>query len=178
MTSNNISTHEDKRCRIIWQSSLRCTRTGRLSKDLRGVVFRVDFVDDTLEEAIGIEDEGFTKCAHGDFAVIAFLSPGTESLQHSRGRITQQGKGQVVFLFELDMRSLAVLAHTIDLITLREESMVVVAEIACFRRTPRRGVLRIEIDDSLFANQVLVRDHWFRSRRLPQNSASCLQLVT
>ena len=134
MTSNNISTHEDKRCRIIWQSSLRCTRTSRLSKDLRGVVFRVDFVDDTLEEAIGIEDEGFTERAHGDFAVIALLSPGAKGLQHRRGRITQQGKGQVVFLFELDMRSLAVFAHAIDLVALCQENMVVIADVTCFSR--------------------------------------------
>ena len=138
------------------------------------MILGVNLFDNTLEEALGIEDEGLTKCSHANLTIQFLLAPGTEGLQHLGRRIAQQRERQVVFLFELDMRGLAVFAHAKDLITLREESMVVIADITCLGRATRSRVLRLEINDCLFADQV------FFSNRLSGfvGSAKCRHFVS
>ena len=105
---------------------------------LRGVVFGINLFDNALKDSFGIEDEGLAQSAHGDFAVVAFLAPRAEGLEHSGCRVAKQRERQVILLFELDVRSLAVLAYAKDLIALREESMVVIADIARLSRTAGR----------------------------------------
>ena len=124
------------------------------------MILSVDLFDNPLKDAFRIENKGFAECSHRHFAVVFLLTPRAKGLQHLRRRITHQRERQVVFLFELDMRGLTVLAHTKHLITLRKEGMVVVANVACYSRTSRSLVLWIEVNNGFLTDEVFVRDHF------------------
>lgn len=57
--------------------------------DLGGMVLGVHFVNDALEDALLVEDEGLAERAHRDLAVVLLLAPCTESLEHCGCGVTE-----------------------------------------------------------------------------------------
>lgn len=120
------------------------------------MVFCIYFVDDLHEYALLVEDEGLAQGANTGLAAHLLLAPCAEGLQHLGTWVGEQWEGQLVFRNEVLVRLLAILAHAIHLITCCQHALVVIAQIACLGGATWGAVFWIEIDDCLFAQELLM----------------------
>ena len=124
---------------------------GHRLEDLRGGVLRIDFLDDALEGAVFIEDEGAAERAEDRFPVHFLFAPGAEGLQHLGRRVGEQAERQLEFGLETRMRGDAVLADAYDVVAGGRELRVIVPEGAGLGRAAGGVVLGVEVDDGLAA---------------------------
>ena len=124
---------------------------GHRLEDLRGGVLRVDFLDDALEGAVFIEDEGAAERAEDRFPVHFLFAPGAEGLQHLGRGVGEQAERQLEFGLETRMRGGAVLAHAHDVVAGGRELRIIVPEGAGLGRAAGGVVLGVEVDDGLAA---------------------------
>ena len=124
---------------------------GHRLEDLRGGVLRVDFLDDALEGAVFIEDEGAAERAEDRFPVHFLFAPGAEGLQHLGRRVGEEAEWQLVFGAEAAVGFGAVLAYAHHVVAGLGQSGIVVPERAGLGRAAGGVVLGIEVDDGLAA---------------------------
>ena len=134
---------------------------GHRLEDLPGGVLGVDFLDDALEDAVFIEDEGAAERAEDRFPVHFLFAPGSEGLQHFGRRVGEQAERQLEFGLETRMRGDAVLADAHDVVAGGRELRVIVPEGAGLGRAAGGVVLGVEVDDGLAA----AADKVFRTDR-------------
>ena len=108
-------------------------------------------------ENFSVYTEGFSICTE-NHSVEFFLSPSPESLQHLCCRVAEQRERKLVLLLKADMRGGRVLADSEDLIPACEEGVIVVADVARLGCASGCRVFRIKVNDSFFAEKVLVCD--------------------
>ena len=120
------------------------------------MIFSIYFLNQLHQYALLIKDEGLAQGAYTGLAAHLLLAPCTEGLQHLGTWVGEQWEGQLVFSDEVLVRLLTILAHTIHLITLCEKAFVVIAQIACLGGATWGAVFWIEIDDCLFAQELLM----------------------
>ncbi len=120
-------------------------------QDLPGSVLGVDFLDDALEGAVFIEDEGAAERAEDRFPVHFLFAPGSEGLQHLGRGVGEQAERQLVFGAEARMGLGAVLADADDVVAGGRELRVVVPEGAGLGGAAGGVVLGVEVDDGLAA---------------------------
>lgn len=120
------------------------------------MIFSIYFLNQLHQYALLVKDEGLAQGTHTGLAAHLLLAPCAEGLQHLGTWVGEQWEGQLVFRNEVLVRLLAILAHAIYLITRRQKTLVVVAQIACLGGATRGAVFWIEIDDCLFAQELLM----------------------
>ena len=118
--------------------------------------FCIYFVDDLHEYAFLVKDEGLAQGANTGLSAHLLLAPCAEGLQHLGRWVREQWERQLVLGNEVLVRLLAVLAHTIHLVARRQKALVVITQIACLSRATWSTVFRVEIDDGLFADELLM----------------------
>ena len=120
------------------------------------MVFCIYFVDDLHEYAFLVEDEGLAQGANTGLAAHLLLAPCAEGLQHLGRWVREQWERQLVLGNEVLVRLLAILAHTIHLVAGSQKALVVITQVACLGGATRRTVFRVEIDDGLLADELLM----------------------
>ena len=120
-------------------------------KDLAGGVLGVDFLDDALQDAVFVKDEGAAERAERGLAVHLLLAPGTEGLEHLGRRIGEEPEGQLVPGAEAGVGFCGVFAHAHDVVPGFHEGRVIVPETARFGCAAGGVVLGVKIDDGLAA---------------------------
>ena len=120
------------------------------------MIFCIYFVDDLHEYALLVEDEGLAQGANTGLAAHLFLAPCAEGLQHLGARVREQWERQLVLGNEVLVRLLAIFAHTIHLVAGSQKALVVITQIACLGGATRGTVFGVEIDDGLFADELLM----------------------
>ena len=120
------------------------------------MIFGVHFFDYLYECSLLVKDEGLAQGAYTGLAAHLLLAPCSEGLQHLGTWVGEQWEGQLVFCNEVLVRLLAILAHAIHLIARRQKTLVVIAQIACLGGATWGAVFWIEIDDCLFAQELLM----------------------
>ena len=120
------------------------------------MIFCIYFVDDLHEYAFLVEDEGLAQGANTGLAAHLLLAPCAEGLQHLGARVREQWERQLVLGNEVLVRLLAIFAHTIHLVAGSQKALVVITQIACLGGATRGTVFGVEIDDGLFADELLM----------------------
>ena len=132
-------------------------------QDLSGGVLGIYLLDDPLEEAVLIENEGAAERPQRGLSVHLLLAPGAERLEHIGSRISQKPEGESVFGPEARVALRAVLAYADYVVTRLGEGSVIVPEGTGLGRAAGGVVLRIEVDDGLFP----FADELCRAHRIP-----------
>lgn len=120
------------------------------------MIFSIDFFYQLYQYALLVEDKGLAQCPNACLAAHFLLTPCAKGLQHLGTWVGEQWEGQLVFRNEVLVRLLAILAHAIHLIARRQKTLVVIAQIACLGGATWGAVFWIEIDDCLFAQELLM----------------------
>lgn len=120
------------------------------------MIFSIYFLKQLHQYALLIKDEGLAQGTHTGLAAHLLLAPCAEGLQHLGTWVGEQWEGQLVFRNEVLVRLLAILAHAIYLITCCQHALVVIAQIACLGGATWGAIFWIEIDDCLFAQELLM----------------------
>ena len=120
------------------------------------MVLGIYFVNNACDDTLLVNNESLAQGADTGFATHLLLSPCAESLQHLGGRVGEQREGQFVFAMEIGMGFYGIFADAIHFVTLRQEGLVVIPQVACVGCASGGGVRRIEIEDSFAATNRFV----------------------
>ena len=122
------------------------------------MVLGIHIVDDTGEDTLLIEYEGFAQRTVAETSAELFLAPCAERLNHFGRGIGQQWERQLVVLCKTLVRFGRVFAYAVYLIAGGLESMVVVTQIACFGSATGVTVFRLEIEFGFLSEKAVLRN--------------------
>ena len=118
------------------------------------MVLGIDLLDNLGQRALLVENKCTAECADAGLTAELLLAPRAERLQHLGRGVGQEREWQRVLVDKLAVRARAILAYAHHVITSSQKRIVVVAQVARLGCTAAGIVLRIEIDDGLFADKV------------------------
>ena len=120
-------------------------------------VLGIDLLNDALQNAVFVEDEGAAQSAEHGFAVHFLFAPGAEGLEHFGGGVREQAEGELEFGLEARMRSGAVLAHAHHVEAGGCQGGVIVPEGTRLGSAAGGVVFGVEVNNRLsaFADKVL-----------------------
>src|SRR5437588_1076318 len=134
------------------------SRSGfRNSKRLQhfvGVLFDVYFVEDLLDFAPLVNEEGLAADAHVLLARELLLAVDAVGICHRMVGVCEEREGEFVLVCELTVRALVVERDAEDFYPAPPELSERVAETASLLRASRRVVLRVEVEHDLLPTQI------------------------
>lgn len=124
-------------------------------QDLLGMVLRIDLCDDLFDGAILIDHKGHPVNAIVGSAHEFFRAPDTVGVDDGSFSVRDEGEREVEFGTEFLVRLERIGAHPDDLVPLAEQLLMIVAQVAGFRRTTGCVVLGVEIKNDLLSLEIL-----------------------
>ena len=118
------------------------------------MVFGIHFAYGIDDDTFFVNDVCGTQCAFGYLAVHFFLAPGLVSLQDGQVGVGDEVERQVVFGDEVLVRFCTVAADAQHVIAQRQETLVVVAQVAGLGGAARSAVLGIKIKHQFLSGKI------------------------